>query len=250
MSTQYRSIFSGLQIDQAVAKMQSSLSITDIANDFNGGVTRVASAEIAKNLYTTINNAITPTNIKAILLSIPNSNIYTDAEKARLASMTGSIVGSFKTIADRTQALNPVAYVGTELSFIVDDGTNRSISQLSRWDITKNKWTIARLYNVDEFTPVVVASASIFSLYSFDITKFSLIKVLISCVDSTGANRQIQEVLLSYVGSNTYISVYGEVGNSSTLFNLTSSISGNIITLSATTSTANSVISYKMTDMI
>jgi hypothetical protein len=250
MSTQYRSVFSGLQIDQAIAKLQSSVSVTDIANDFNGGVTRVASAEIAKTLYNTINTAITPANIKAVLLSIPNSNIYTDAEKAKLLSMTSSIMGSFKTVSDRTLNLNPISYSGTELSFVVDDGNNRGLSQLSRWDITKNKWVIARLYNVDEFTPVVVATASVFSLYSFDITKFSLIKVLISCVDSTGANRQIQEVLLSYVGSNTYISVYGEVGNTSTLFNLTSSMTGNIVTLSATTSVANSVISYKMTDMI
>ena len=246
----YRSIYSGLQLDQAVTQIQNSIPSTSIANDFLGGTTRVASAELAKTLYTSLNAAITPASIKAILLSNANTNNYSDAEKAKLSTMSSSIMGSFATIAARTSALTPVNYVGTELSFVVDDGTGRGISQLSRWDITKNAWVIARLYNVDEFIPTTIATASAVPLYSFDVTKFSLIKVLIACASSDGTSRQIQEVLLSYVGADTYISVYGEVGNNSTLFNLTSSMSGNVVTLTATTSTVNSTIRYKMTDMI
>ena len=246
----YNSIFSGQAIDQAVSNMQNAVTLVDIANDFNGGTTKVASAELAKTLNTNITTGLSPSNIAAIILSIPNSNIYTTAEKNKLASLSTALTGSYYDVLARTAtAPSPVGYVGTELSFVVHDGTNRNLAQLSRWDISSATWKMARLYNIDEFVPVIVPTASVFPLYSFNKTRFSLIKVLISCVDSAGLNRQIQEVLVSFVGTDTYISVYGEVGNSSTLFNLTTSISGNIITLSATTSTTNSVISYKMTDM-
>ena len=250
MNNTYRSIFSGQQIDDAVSGMQNVLTKVSIVNDFSGGTDKAASAQLAVTLNNSIINLTSPASIQTALLSINGNQMFTTAEQTKLNNLSTSFVGSYINPTTRTANLNPVNFVGTELSGLIDDGTNRGMSQISRWDYPSASWKQLRLYNVDEFIPLSVPTASAVPIYSFDITRFSFIKMLVCCADTAGLNRQIQECLVSFVGTNTYISVYGEVGNNSNLFNLTTSLSGNILTVTATTSVPATILSYKMTDMM
>ena len=249
MISRYSSVFSGTQIDEAIAGMQGAVTGDIIVNDFSGGTTKVASAQLAVILNNSIIAATTSSNLVSVLTAGGYPPITT-AQYNKLNQISPAFVGSFANPTTRTAGTNTIPYVGTEISVLVDDATGRSMSQISRWDIPTSAWKLLRIYNVDEYPPVPVVTASTVPIYSFSMTQFSFIKLLVCCADSAGVNRQVQECLVTFVGTTPYVSVYGQVGSSSTLFTLSASITGTTLTVSATTSIANTVLSYKMTDMM
>lgn len=253
-NTVYRSVYTGQEIDQAISEMRSALSAQLIVNDFSGGTGRVASAELAKILNANIIANNQPANIKTQLTSIPDSHVLTDAEysKFNFLGRATSFRGVYNNASDRDTAIsNEYAnYLGNELTFIQDDGSGDSLSEFSRWDIQSGSWKKVQLYNAGGTKPQVIAAAGATNLFSFRIARYAAMKCLVAVSDATGANRQIQEVLITYVGTDTYISVYNEIGNSQSLFNLTTSIDPNSVYLVVNTLSANLTVTGKILAMI
>jgi hypothetical protein len=252
----YRSVFTGQEIDEAIASMQGSLNAGLIANDFNGGVGRIASAELAKTLKNTIDANNTGVNIKTLLLSVPNTKVLTDAEHTRLNFLTSttSFRGSYPSAAVRDAALEDesASYVGGELTFLVDDGSGDELSEISRWDPGSNSWKKVQLYNAAGASPQLIAAESAVDMFTYRTVRYSALKVLIAAHNIGQTQRQVQEALLTHVGSDTYISVYNEIGNVSNLFNITSSIntSTGIVTVTVNTLAANVTLTGSVLAMI
>lgn len=251
----YISVFTGAEIDQAISEMRGALSASLIVNDFTtGGAGKIASAELAKILKQQVDANNLPANIKAQLLSVPNTKVLTDAEYARLNYLTSTTAfrGGFTNAASRAAALTSeyVGYTGNEVTFLVDDGSGDSLSEFSRWDIPSSSWKKIKLYNEGGTTPQVVATASTITLLTFRKDRYNTMKALVSVQNSGATSRQVQEVLITFIGADTYISVYNEVGNATNLFTLGSSISGDFVNLTVTTLSANLTVTGKMIAML
>jgi len=255
MATQkYISIYTGAEIDQAITEMRGALSASNIVNDFSGGTTKVASAELAKILKGMIDTNNQPSNIKTQLLSVPDTHVLTDAEYAALGHLgrATSFRGSYNNAAARDTALTSeyVSYVGNEVTFIYDDGSGDSLSEFSRWNPNTLRWEKIQLYNAAGTPPQTIATASAYTLFSYRQARYNTMKALVSVSSADGTQRQIQEALITYVGTDTYISVYNEVGNASNLFNLTTSIASGYVNLIVNTTAANLVVTGRIIAMI
>jgi hypothetical protein len=250
----YISVFTGQEIDQAIAEMRGALSASLIVNDFSGGTQKVASAELAKILKGMVDANNLPANIKTQLLSNANTHVLTDAEYSKINYLTRSTSfrGVFTNAAERTAALSSeyTGYTGNEVTFIQDDGSGDGLSEFSRWDTTTSSWAKIRLYNTGGTTPTTIVSAGPNNLFSFRKDRYNTMKVLVSVSNSVGSQRQIQEAIVTVIGSDTYISVYNEVGNVSNLYSLSSSISGNNVNLVVTTTLPNLVVTGRVLAMI
>jgi len=214
----YRSVFTGQEIDEAIATMRaSSLGIGLLVNDFSGGVSKIASAELAKILKTTVDANDEPAHIKAQLMSIPNAKVLSDVEYNRVVNLGNTVAfrGSFANADARATATNTesVGYIGGEITFIADDGSHDHLPEFSTWDWNNSVWRKVQLYNEGGTFPVVVATASATNLFNFKANRYSAIKVLIVSSNGNGTQKQVQEALITHIGTDTYISVYNEVGN-------------------------------------
>lgn len=250
----YRSVFTGQEIDQAISEMQGALSAQLIVNDFSGGTGKVASAELAKILNNNIIANNQPANIRAQLVSIPDSHVLTDAEYSKFNYLGSSTTfrGVYANAAARDTAINSeyAHYLGNEVSFIADDGSGDSLSEFSRWDIPTSSWKKIQLYNAGGTPQQTIPAATATNLFSFRKARYTAMKCLVAVCDAAGANRQIQEVLITYVVNDAYISVYNEIGNSQTLFSLTTAIDANNVYVVVNTTAANLKVSGKILAMI
>ena len=232
----YRSVFTGQEIDQAVAAMRDSLKINLISNDFTGGTGKIASAELAKILRTDLDAVNTGANIKAKLLSIPDAKVLTDVQYARVAALGGtpSFRGVYTNPTTRDAALTAevATYTGNEIAFLADDGFGDGISEFSRWDQGSASWKKVVLDSGQGTYPQVIAAASNVNLFSFRANRYSAMKCLVVVSNANGTQKQVLEGLITHIGKDTYISVHNEVGNVSNLFNLSSQYvySSNLLT--------------------
>lgn len=236
----YRSVFSGQEIDEAILAMKNSLDASMIANDYNGGVLRIASAEIAKDLHQQVVQLQDPEYLRGLLLSISGAAQFTIDDQTKLDyARTDYFRGSYLTKATRDSTTLPeiLNYNGDEIAFVVDDGTG--LSELSVWDTTQNAWRKAYLSRNFDIVPITSAVASDNVVTTFDASKYSTLKVLVT--GTSGTSIQSQEILMTVsidtnnVVQNVYLSVYGEVGNDFGLFNIKSSVNGTVVGLVATT---------------
>jgi hypothetical protein len=250
----YRSVFTGAEIDQAISEMRGALSAQLISNDFTGGTGKIASAELAKILNNNIIANNQPANIRSQLTSIPDSHVLTDAEYSKFNYLggTSSFRGVFTNAANRDTTIGPeyAHYLGNEVSFLADDGSGDNLSEFSRWDVPTSTWKKVQLYNAGGTPPQVIATASATNLFYFRKARYTAMKCLVAVCDAAGANRQIQEVLITFVVNDTYISVYNEIGNSQTLFNLTTAIDANNVYVVVNTTAANLTVTGKILAMI
>jgi hypothetical protein len=74
-------------------------------------------------------------------------------------------------------------------------------------------------------------------------------KCLVSVGTVDGAQRQSQEIMVSYIGNDVYLSIYGDVGNAQ-LFNVSTNVTDGVVTLSVTTLSANTKVSAKQLAVI
>lgn len=238
----YRSIFTGQEIDTILAAVKNKLDASLIVNDYSGGTGKLASAEIAKDLDGRINAFSDPNYIKTLILSVPDSNIYTTEEKTKLATMSGQFLGSYPDGATRDSKVRTSSLLGGELTFIENDGTGLGLGGWFKWNNQTNQWEKAPLFDnaEDVFTSVPVAASTIIA--SFDSTKFSSMRGIVQGKNATNSYVNIQEFLMIYDGTNTYISVFGEAGNYHNLFGLSTRIDAGIVSLVAATTVNNTTI--------
>lgn len=238
----YKSIYTGAQIDKLLASVPSKLDQTLIVNDLTtGGATKIASAETVKVLGASIEQFKNPNYFKSLLLSIPDSNLYTNAEKAKLASLSPLFVGSFLDAATRLSALVTTNYTGREISFLVNDG--QGLNEWSRWDTTQNAWVKVQLYRTGEIATLGIVSPTIVTLTTLDITKYTMCKVILTAKAATSV--QASEFAVVYANGDTYVSEYGELGNSTSLYTITTSVSGNNVLIKITTTVGSTYVTAK-----
>lgn len=250
----YRSVYTGQEIDQAITEMRGALSASLIVNDFSGGTGKIASAELAKILNANIIANNQPANIKTQLTSIPDSHLLTDAEYSRFNYLTRSSAfrGGFASAAARDTAISSeyTGYQGNEVSFIQDDGSGDNLSEFSRWDMSTKTWKKIVLYNSGGTTPSTIATAGATNLFSFRYARYNTMKCFVSVSSADGTQRQVQEAILTYVAGSVYISVYNEVGNSQSLFTITTALDATNVYLVVNTLSANLVVTGKVIAMI
>lgn len=243
----YRSIFSGQEIDEAIASMNNTFTQTDLVNDFTGGTTKIASAELAKILHEDIEEIKDPTFLNTLLQAIPNYNTYTDAEKLKLSKLNDNFKGVYanSSIRDLVLSVDYGTYVGTEFSIILDDGSALAISQISIWDTTTSGWIPLKLSHNNPETSVQIASISSYEILSFDKLNFTTFKVIVSAYNLAKTLKQVQEATLVYIAGDVYISIYGAIGNSSSLFTLSTSVTGNNVNLVVNSLITNLTVTAK-----
>lgn len=239
--SRYVSLFTGKDIDEILNSVKTKLDSSSIANDFDGGTNRIASAEIAKDLYFEVTNFKDPNYLKNLFLNIPGIAIFTTAEKAKLDTLSTKIVGSFTDYQDRDETVITTTYKGGEISFVKDDGNG--YNEIALWDIATNTWKKMKLYDFGEVTPATVDVASTVTVTSFDYTEFVTAKVMITAIQ--GSSVQTQEVIITATSTSEYMVTYAEVGNANNLYTLSTNRVGNIINIIATTANANTVIRAK-----
>lgn len=250
----YRSVYTGQEIDQAIADMRGAVSAALIVNDFSGGTGKIASAELAKTLHDMIVANDDPNHIKSQLTSIPDSHLLTDAEytKFNFLGRSTAFRGVFADAATRQTAIQGeyAGYLGNEISFIQNDGSGDNLNEFSRWDITSGSWKKVQLYNAGGLPPQVVAAASATNYLSFRFARYNTMKCLVSVSNAAGNQRQIQEAILTYIAGDVYISVYNEVGNVSNLFTLSTAVDSTNVYLVVNTTQANLSLTGKILAMI
>lgn len=255
MATQvYRSVYTGQEIDQAIADMRGALSVNLIVNDFSGGTGRIASAELAKTLNASIIANDQPTHIKSQLASIPDAHLLSDAEYAQIGYTDRTIAfrGVFATAAARDAAIGSeyAKYKGSELSFLQDDDSGDGLSEFSSWDAVAGVWRKVKLYNVGGTIPQTIATASATNFLSFRFARYNTMKVLVQASTLDGKQRQVQEAILTYINGDVYISVYSELGNNTGLFTLSTSVDSTNCYIVMNTTQANLSITGKVIAMI
>lgn len=257
-TNRYRSVFSGREIDEAIASMKNTLSSDLIVNDFTtGGQGKIASAELTKILKSQVDANDDPAHIKSQLLSVPNTHTLNDLEYSTIQELTASssFRGSFVDAAARDVAIANSAVTtadmkGNEITFLEDDGSGDGLSEFSRWDTSSNSWEKIQLYNLGEVKPQTIAVASSVVLFSYRTEKYNTMKCLVSVCNSTQTQRQVCEVLVTHVGVDTYVSIYSEIGNVSTLFDVSTTIASGLVNLIITTKSPNLTISGKRIAML
>lgn len=255
MATQvYRSVYTGAEIDQAIADMQGALSAQLIVNDFSGGTGKVASAELAKILNNNIIANDQPEHIKSQLTSIADSHLLTDAEYSKFSFLERSSAfrGGFANAAARDTAISSeyAGYLGNEISFLQDDGSGDNLSEFSRWDSVAGAWRKIQLYNTGGSVPTTIATAGANNFLSFRFARYNTMKAMVQASTLDGTQRQVQEAVLTYVHGDVYISVYNELGNNTGLFSLSTAVDSTNVYLVLTTTQANLSVTGKILAMI
>lgn len=245
----YRSIYTGQEIDEAIASMKASVGLI-ISNDFLGGQDKAASAELAKTLNDHLTVVDTPDHIANLLSQSAGYIAFTDADQAKLDRTNTSFRGVYADLSSLNSATlsEDLSYTGNEIAVIINNGFG--FTEIRRWDASKAVWTKAKLFGVGDFDSVTASVAGQVSTFSFNPGNFSTMKCLISVSNNANTQRQIQEILVTYIGGDTYISIYGDVGNAS-LFNASAGVdgSGNVV-LYITTLSDNLTISGKQLALI
>lgn len=225
-ATRYRSRYTGRQIDELLGSIQGKIDTTYIVNDWSGGVDLVASAELAKQLYERLEKFKDPNYVKELYLTIPDADIFTVQDRARLDRTIGFFLGSFPNAAERNLAINTIGFKGGEITFLMDDG--EGLQELSYWDTNtlswrKSKWT--REMGGGNETPSTGPDTGIITI---DRNKFSTGKYLVKA--EQGLLVKAIELLVVSAGDNSWWTSYAPIGNLTGF-----SIKG--ITMTATTAT-------------
>lgn len=208
-ATRYRSRYTGRQIDELLGSIQGKIDTTYIVNDWSGGTDLVASAELAKNLHDRLEKFKDPNFVKELYLTIPDADIFTKQDRARLDRTIGFFLGSFPNAAERNLAINTIGFKGGEITFLIDDG--EGLQELSYWDTNtlswrKSKWTRemgggSETPSTGPDTPVIVV----------DRNKFSSGKYLVKA--QQGLLVKVLEVIFTSAGDNSWWTSYAPIGN-------------------------------------
>lgn len=220
--TKFRSKFTGQEIDQILASVKTKIDSSIISNDFNGGTDKVASAELAKILHDSLHAFSDPNYITQLILSVSGSNLYTDAEKRKLASLNADFKGVFLTKTDRDNNLNTADYDGGEMCVIRNVGNG--LGEIEVWDSVVGAWVRQELYDtgiINALTILLTPSVVV----NFDTTKYTTMELSITAKQTIygTVNIQVIKMIVCSDGSNVYWSTVGNVGNNNSLITVTAS---------------------------
>lgn len=207
--TKFRSRYTGSEVDSLLTSITQKIDTSFIINDFNGGAGLVASAELAKTLYTNSLRLQDPNYIRSLILSIPNAVIVTQSDLDKLNRLAGSFQGSYPNASTRNLAVNPAAFKGGELTFLVNDGNGQQ--ELSYWDAGGLVWTKAKLTPSPNTAPSFYPSGGDAIVITLDITRYDGAKYFVKV--KSGANILIFELLVCYSGLDTFWTTQGFIGN-------------------------------------
>lgn len=232
--TKYRSSFTGSEIDRLLASISDKLDASVIKNDFTGGADLVASAELAKQLNFQIERVLDPNYFKQLFLQIPDSNLFTNADKSKLDAVDNTTYkGVFTNPADRSTNLPTTGFVGKEVTFLLDDGNG--IQSWDYWDPVGGAWKKAKLVSTDELSNQTFPTVGTGILAQFNRTERRMGKFVVYATKNT--DFQGFEFLVGTNGTDTFISAYGEIGNAA-LFDVDATITGNNVNVRVTTLTS------------
>ncbi len=237
--TKYRSRFSGMEIDALLASISTKIDLSYIVNDFSGGEKLVASAEIAKQLFISLQRFDDPNYIKSLILSIPNSIIFTQEDKDKINRLAGFFQGSFPTIAARNLAVPTLGFTGGELTFIVNDGNG--VQELSYWDVGSLTWKKSK------FVPDIVSASTNFPTagtvvaISMDKVKYSTAKYQVRAETDTAV--RMFEVMVVIKNANVFWTVANDIGDLTSISVASAVIVGNVCQISFVVS-ANTIVKF------
>lgn len=227
--TKYRSRFTGAEIDTLLASISNKIDSSIIINDFSGGTTKVASAELAKILYADFQSLSNPNYLLSIIETIPDFNVFTTAEKTKLDGMSGEFKGVFQTTTDRDNNLVTTSYVGGECCIIVD--VANSLGEIEEW-VVGYGWTRIELYNLGNLTTVTMSSTTA-TVYTYSTLIDSTAKMILTAQKVIGAVNNIQsiELLVCSNGTDVFYTTYGNIGNNNSLVTINVSYSSPTVTV-------------------
>ncbi len=221
--TKFRSRFSGMEIDALLASISNKIDSSYIVNDYSGGTKLVASAEVAKQLFISLSRFDDPNFIRTLILSVPGSIIFTQADKDKINRLAGFFQGSYPTIAARNLAVPTLGFTGGELTFIVDDGNG--VQELSYWDFSSLTWKKSK------FVPDIVSGTTNFPTtgtvvaISMDKTKYSVAKYQVKAETDTAI--RLFEIIVALKGANVFWTVANDIGDLTSISVVSAVIVGN-----------------------
>jgi len=238
--TKYRSRFTGAEIDTLLASISNKIDATIIVNDWSGGTSKVASAELAKILYADMQSFKDPNYLLNLIQTIPDFNIFTTAEKTKLESMSAEFKGTFSTKTDRDNNLTTTSYVGGETCIVLNVGSG--LGEIETWDYSTSSWATVELYDVGNIATISMASTTT-QVYTIDTDLYSTVKLLISAQKVIAGTNNIQtiEITANSNGTDVWYSTSSNLGNNSSLVNVVVSYSYPSIVISVTGSTGTTI---------
>lgn len=238
---QYKASYTGAEIDRLLASIDSKLDSSAIRNDFLGGTDRVASAELAKTLHTQFQQVLDPNFFRDLIAEIPDNNLFTDLDKAKLDSVDNSTYkGVFLNAADRTSKLSTSGFVGKEVTFLLNDGDG--LQSWDYWDTASGAWRKAKLVSTDEIANQTFPTVATGVIASYNRTERRVGKFVVYGTKTT--EFQSFEFLVGTNGVDTYLVAYGEIGNAQ-LFGVDATLTGNTINVRVTTLTTGVTIAAR-----
>lgn len=211
--TKFRSRYTGQEVDSLLTSITQKIDTSFIVNDFSGGSGLVASAEVAKTLYTNSLRLQDPNYIMSLILSIPNAVIVTQADLDKLNRLVGSFQGSYPNATSRNLAVNTAAFKGGELTFLVNDGNGQQ--ELSYWDAGSLVWAKAKLTPSPNTTPIFYPSGGDAIVVTLDISRYDGAKYFVKV--KSGSNILVFELLVCFSGSDTFWTTQGYIGNNTSI---------------------------------
>ncbi|BAU39963.1 hypothetical protein [Ralstonia phage RSP15] len=229
--TRYRMRYTGKEIDEILTSIKYKIDESSIANDWLGGFKRVASAELAKNLYEELNALKDPNNLLQLIKQIPGIEFLSDEMKRKIEYMSDKFRGVYLNHADRDDKLVTTQYIGLEIILVLDAGFG--LSAWEYWDVITRQWVQIEFYDVGNEKMVSVNSSAPTTVIRIDTTKYNCVKAVILALKATEA--QTSELVVAISNTKEVYYTVGPVsGNNTRLFSVDCFLTGNTLEIRIT----------------
>ncbi len=239
----YISQYTGQQIDTILTSVSTKIDQSSIIDGFTSdSIVNPLSANSGRILYNSIVSLSNPSYLQSIFLSIPNNNLFTDALKSKLVNISDNFKGTYADAATRDSILSGqyLNYTGNELVVLLDDGSVNGLQAFQRWDVSTSSWKNLILYDLGFINNLVVSASSNVNLSTLNLNAYSTCKMLVTA--TRGTDIQTEEILISAINGNSYVTSYAHIGTTQSLFSYSTSIASNILTLTITTNNTNTTL--------
>lgn len=226
----YKIAYTAQELERLLGSIDDKLTQDDVSNNFLGGVSKVASAELVKILSQRFDSLSDQNVFKALFLNIANAEIYTTEEKQKLQTQDlSAFKGVFSNESLRTAALVTSAYTGKEITFLLDNGLGQQ--SWDYWDNINHVWKQSKVVASGSVGSFLVSTIGTVAYTTFDKTKFQSCKMTIQATKTT--QYQSLEILVGTNGTDTYSVSYAEIGNA-TLMEITTAVVGDFVEVRVT----------------
>lgn len=224
--TRYRMRYTGREIDEILTSIKYKIDDSSIANDWLGGFTRVASAELAKTLYEDINQLKDPNYLLELIKQMEGIEFLSDEMKKKIDYMSDKFRGVFATNAERDSKLVTTQYEGYEIVLVLDAGYGLAAWQY--WDGVGRTWVNIEFYDVGNERPVNLNTSASTTIIRVDTTKYNCMKAIIMVIRATDIMSSELVVTVSQ-DKDVYYAVGPITGNNTRLFTVDCAMVGNFL---------------------